>query len=209
MEINSINDHIQKFQGSAPVADLKYQSMSDKERRGLCLQKEKAFKSNRSTRFSNDEDYTDKLTNNSKILDIGCGKGYLLYEISLILPNAKLYGLDISKYAIDNSKEEIKNNLNIGNATNLPWEDNYFDFVYSLNSLHCLPAKDLYKSLIEMERVGKNDKYLCVESFRNEEEKANLLYWQVTCESFHNKDSWQWWFDLTGYKGDYSFIYFE
>ena len=66
MEINSINDHIQKFQGSAPVADLKYQSMSDKERRGLCLQKEKAFKSNRSTRFSNDEDYTDKLTNNSK-----------------------------------------------------------------------------------------------------------------------------------------------
>ena len=105
--------------------------------------------------------------------------------------------------------EEIKNNLKIGNATNLPWEDNYFDFVYSLNSLHCLPARDLYKSLIEMERVGKNDKYLCVESFRNEEEKANLLYWQVTCESFHNKDSWHWWFELTGYKGDYSFIYFE
>tara|TARA_A100001388_G_scaffold275689_1_gene261694 strand:- start:578 stop:1249 length:672 start_codon:yes stop_codon:yes gene_type:complete len=150
-----------------------------------------------------------KLTNDSKILDIGCGKGYLLYEISLILPNAKLFGLDISEYAINNSKEEIKNNLKIGNATNLPWEDNYFDFVYSLNSLHCLPARDLYKSLIEMERVGKNDKYLCVESFRNEEEKANLLYWQVTCESFHNKDSWQWWFELTGYKGDYSFIYFE
>tara|TARA_A100001011_G_C14042991_1_gene728569 strand:- start:59 stop:820 length:762 start_codon:yes stop_codon:yes gene_type:complete len=65
MEINSINDHIHKFQGSAPDADLKYQSMSDKERRGLCMEKERAFKA-RNTRFANDEDYIDRLTNNSK-----------------------------------------------------------------------------------------------------------------------------------------------
>ena len=65
MEINSINDHIHKFQGSAPDADLKYQSMSDKERRGLCMEKERAFKA-RNTRFANDEDYIDRFTNNSK-----------------------------------------------------------------------------------------------------------------------------------------------
>ena len=60
-----------------------------------------------------------------------------------------------------------------------------------------------------MERVGKNDKYLCVESFRNEEEKANLLYWQVTCESFYTPEEWKWWFKKNNYNGDYSFIYFE
>ena len=65
MEINSINDHIHKFQGSAPDADLKYQCMSDKERRGLCMEKERAFKA-RNTRFANDEDYIDRFTNNSK-----------------------------------------------------------------------------------------------------------------------------------------------
>jgi len=150
-----------------------------------------------------------KLKGNVKILDIGCGKGYLLYELSKLLPEADIKGIDISEYAISNSKEEISKNLIKCNAINLPWEDNFFDLVISINTLHCLNCKDLEKALIEMERVGKKYKYLCVESFRNEEEKANLLYWQVTCEAFHNPDSWHWWFKKTGYSGDYSFIYFE
>ena len=60
-----------------------------------------------------------------------------------------------------------------------------------------------------MERVGNRHKYLCVESYRNEIEKANLLYWQVSCEAFNTPDEWLWWFKQTGYEGDYSFIYFE
>ena len=91
----------------------------------------------------------------------------------------------------------------------MPFEDNYFDLVISINTLHCLEAGDLFLALKEMERVGKNHKYLCVESYRNEIEKANLLYWQVSCEAFNTPDEWLWWFRQTGYKGDYSFIYFE
>ena len=123
-------------------------------------------------------------------------------------PNSEVFGIDISKYAIKNSKEEIKNKLVFGNATNLPWEDNYFDLVVSITTLHNLYVFDLEKALKEMERVGKN-KYLCVESYRNEKEKANLLYWQVTCEAFNTPDEWRWWFKHTNYTGDYSFIYFE
>ena len=149
------------------------------------------------------------LDSNSKVLDIGCGKGFLLFEMIKLIPNLKIYGLDISKYAISNSKKEISDRLIFGNANNLPFEDDFFDLVISINTLHCLNCMDLEKSLIEMERVGKKYKYLCVESFRNEEEKANLLYWQVTCEAFHDPDSWKWWFQKTGYNGDYSFIYFE
>ena len=40
-----------------------------------------------------------------------------------------------------------------------------------------------------MERVSK-DKYICVESYRNEYEKVNLLYWQVTCECFYTPEEW-------------------
>ena len=144
-----------------------------------------------------------------KILDIGCGKGFLLYDFTKILPGIEVYGIDISNYAIENSKEEIKDKLIIGNATSLPFEDNYFDFVFSLNTFHNLECYDLFAALKEMERVGKSNKYICVESYRNEVEKANLLYWQVTCEAFNTPKEWDWWFEQTGYTGDHSFIYFE
>jgi protein-L-isoaspartate(D-aspartate) O-methyltransferase len=75
-----------------------------------------------------------------------------------------------------------------------------------MHNLHCY---DLDKALREIERVGKKNKYICVESYRNEVEKANLLYWQVTCEAFNTPTEWEWWFENTGYTGDHSFIYFE
>ncbi len=149
------------------------------------------------------------LPDKPKILDIGCGKGYLLYDFLKVVPNAEIYGIDISRYAIDNSKPEIKDRLFVGNAVDLPYEDNFFDLVISINTLHCLESYDLNNALREMERVGKHQKYLCVESYRNEIEKANLLYWQVTCEAFNTPKEWLWWFAMTGYSGDYSFIYFE
>lgn len=144
-----------------------------------------------------------------KILDIGCGKGFLLYDFTKVVPGIEVYGLDISEYAIENSKTEIKNQLRVGNATDLPFEDNSFDFVYSITTLHNLHCYDLDKALREIERVGKKNKYICVESYRNEVEKANLLYWQVTCEAFNTPEEWDWWFKNSGYSGDHSYIYFE
>ena len=144
-----------------------------------------------------------------KILDIGCGKGFLLYEISLLVPGVEIYGIDISSYALENAKAEIKGRLQISNAKALPFPDNYFDLVFSITTLHNLHNYDLDKALREMERVGKQNKYLCVESYRNEVEKANLLYWQVTCEAFCTPEEWDWWFKQTGYTGDHYLIYFE
>ena len=144
-----------------------------------------------------------------RILDIGCGKGFLLFDFLKVLPEAEIHGLDISDYALANSKEEIRDRLVLGNATQLPWSDDYFDLVISLNTFHNLHNYDLDQALREMERVGKTNKYICVEAYRTEEEKANLLYWQVTCEAFCTPEEWQWWFQHTGYTGDYSFIYFD
>ena len=149
------------------------------------------------------------LKSNSKILDIGCGKGFLLYDFKKIDPTFEVYGLDISKYAIENAKEEIKENLVQGNAKSLPFEKNYFDLVISINTLHNLYNYELLNSLKEIERVGKKNKYVCVESYKNEKEKVNLLYWQVTCEGFYTPKEWKWWFEQAKYTGDHSFIYFE
>lgn len=149
-----------------------------------------------------------KLQKGSKVLDIGCGKAFLLYDLTQAVPGLEVHGVDISKYAIENAKEEVRPFLTVGNATKLPYQDQYFDLVISLNTLHNLYCYELDQALREMQRVGKN-KYLVVESYRNEEEKANLLYWQLTCESFYTPEEWQWWFKQTGFTGDHSFIYFE
>jgi cyclopropane fatty-acyl-phospholipid synthase-like methyltransferase len=144
-----------------------------------------------------------------KVLDIGCGKGFLMYDFTKIVPGIEIYGLDISQYAIEHAKEEIKDRILLGNASDLPYSNDYFDLVYSLNTFHNLHCYDLFNALKEMQRVGKMHKYICVESYRDEHEKANLLYWQVTCEAFNTPDEWEWWFRHAGYNGDYSFIYFE
>lgn len=145
-----------------------------------------------------------------RILDIGCGKGFLLYELSQIEPGLILSGIDISEYAIETAKEEIRPNLKLSNATSLPFPDDSQDFVYSVTTLHNLKNYELFKSLQEIQRVCPNgNAHITVESYRNEKEKANLLYWQLTCESFYTPDEWEWFFSVAGYKGDYGCIYFE
>ena len=144
-----------------------------------------------------------------RVLDVGCGKGFLLYDLTQACPGLDVTGLDISRYAIATAKEEICDRLVEGTAARLPFADESFDLVISITTLHNLHCYDLNTALQEIERVGRKHKYICVESYRNEEEKANLLYWQLTCEMFCTPQEWEWWFAQTGYTGDYSFIYFE
>ena len=144
-----------------------------------------------------------------RILDVGCGKGFLLFDLMQSCPGIEIVGIDVSRYAIEHSKEEIRPFLRECSAVSLPFEDGSFDLVISLNTLHNLYCYDLYSALQEIERVGRKHKYICVESWRTEEEKVNLLYWQFTCEMFCTPREWEWWFEHAGYTGDHSFIYFE
>ena len=144
------------------------------------------------------------------VLDVGCGKGYLLYEFTQLVPGLTVAGIDISDYGIANAKEEVRPLLQVGSAVALPYPDHSFDLVVSLGMLHSLPLEDVFRAVPEIERVGRGaSKYLMVESFRNEREKANLLYWQLTCLSFHGPETWAWIYDKCGYRGDHGFIFFE
>ncbi|MBI3021751.1 MAG: class I SAM-dependent methyltransferase [Candidatus Omnitrophica bacterium] len=150
-----------------------------------------------------------RLQSGDKILDVGCGKGFLLYEFTQVIPGVEVAGIDISQYAIDHAKEEVKPFLRVGSAVSLPWPDRTFDFVISITTLHNLYNYELRSALKEIGRVGKTKKHVIVESYRNEREKANLLYWQLTCRSFYTPKEWEWMFMESGYTGDYSYIVFE
>ncbi len=150
-----------------------------------------------------------RLKEDAKILDVGCGKGFLLYEFKKLLPSVTAMGFDISRYSIDNAKKEVRDNLFVHDAKNrYPFKDKEFDLVISLMTLHNLRIDGLKTTLSEIERVGKN-KYITVEGYRNEKELFNLQCWALTCEQFFRPEEWVWLFNEFGYTGDYEVIYFE
>lgn len=148
------------------------------------------------------------LRDDARILDVGCGKAFLLYELKKLLPDAVIAGFDISVHALENAKDEIKDGLFLYKAQDpYPYGDNEFDLVISLTTLHNLHVFELQSAVREIERVGKN-KYIVVEGYRDEEELFNLECWALTCESFFKPQEWIWLFKEFGYTGDYEFIYF-
>ncbi|MEG3641239.1 class I SAM-dependent methyltransferase [Magnetococcus sp. PR-3] len=145
-----------------------------------------------------------------RVLDVGCGKGFLMYELTQAVPGIEVVGIDISPYALAHAKEEVKEQIILGHAKKLPFEDDSFDLVFSNTTLHNLQLPELDQSIREIERVGKGgNKLICVESYRNDQEKVNLLYWQLTCETFFSPDEWVWLYNQCGYQGDWDFIFFE
>lgn len=150
-----------------------------------------------------------KLKPGQKVLDVGCGMAHLLYELTQEVPGILVYGIDISQYALTHAKEEIRDRLQYGQAQNLPFDDDEFDLVISLTTLHNLKVYDLKKAVQEIARVSKGNSYIMVESFRNDREEVNMLYWQLTCASYYSVEEWEWLYREWGYNGDYSFIFFE
>ena len=124
------------------------------------------------------------------MLDVGCGKGFLLYEMLLIEPELQIVGFDVSKHGLAHAHEAVRDKLFLYKAQDpFPFGDKEFDLVISLGCLHNLRVFDLKSALGEIERVGKNS-YVMVESYRNEQELFNLQCWALTAESFFDKDEW-------------------
>lgn len=152
---------------------------------------------------------TYNLRPGSKVLDVGCGKGFLIHEMLLLEPELQVKGFDISAYGIGQATEKVKPNLLSHRAQDpYPFADNEFDLVISLGALHNLRLFELKAALTEIERVGKQG-YVMVESYRNEQELFNLQCWALTCESFFDNEEWIWLYQYFAYSGDYEFIYFE
>ena len=143
----------------------------------------------------------------AKVLDVGCGKGYLLHELALLGMDVR--GFDISRHGLAGATDLVRDRLFLHRAQDpYPFADKEFDLAISLTTLHNLEIFDLAKALPEMERVARHG-YLCVESYRNEQELFNLQCWALTCESFFSAREWVWLFGHLGYSGDYEFIFFE
>ena len=143
------------------------------------------------------------LSKNDSVLDIGCAKGFMLYDLKKFIPGLKVCGIDISKYAVDNAKEEVKEFCKVANATQLPFDDKSIDVAISITTLHNLEEKDLILALLEIERVAKRGSFITLDAYRNNEDKDRMEAWNLTAKTVKHVDSWKELLNDVGYTGDY------
>jgi len=143
------------------------------------------------------------LRDDASVLDVGCAKGFMLHDFKELMPDSTIAGIDISEYAMANAIETVRPFLQVGNARKLPYEDNWFDLVISINTIHNLPLEDCKQALREIQRVSRRDSFITVDAWRNEKERSNLMKWNLTAQTYMHVDDWKGLFREVGYTGDY------
>ena len=142
-----------------------------------------------------------QLSADAKILDVGCAKGFLMYDFTQAFPSCTVRGLDVSTYARDHAHGGMKELIDIGSAESLPYPDKSFDLAISINSIHNLPLEKCKQALRELQRVAHHA-FLSVDAWRTEEERKRLDGWVLTAETYMHVNDWFQLFDEVGYKGD-------
>lgn len=145
------------------------------------------------------------LTDGSAILDVGCGKGFMLKDFSLRLPGATLAGIDVSSYAIEHADPDVASRLTVANAADLPFADNEFDLVISINTVHNLDRDGCRRALAEIQRVSRGNAFVMVDGWKNAEEQELLQRWVLTARTMQSAEDWLDLMAEAGYQGDYAF----
>lgn len=108
--------------------------------------------------------YIKKMLNTvsaNNVLDVGCHGGRLTYELQKRLPEAKIYGIDISKQAIAFAQKKYKQiSFQVGRAEKLPFAPKSFDLVTCLEVLEHVPSP--HKVILETRRVLKKKGHLII-----------------------------------------------
>ena len=143
------------------------------------------------------------LTKESSVLDVGCAKGFMLHDMAELIPGINVKGIDISQYAIDNAIEAVKGHVQTGDARELPFEDNSFDVVISVTTVHNFDRKECIQALQEIERVSQGKSFITVDAYRNDEEKVAMNAWNLTAKTILHVEEWKELFKEAGYTGDY------
>ena len=144
-----------------------------------------------------------ELKDDASILDVGCAKGFMLHDFKELMPNATVAGIDISEYGIEHAKDTVKPFLRLGNANQLPYENNSFDLVICINTVHNLPLEECKQAICEIQRVSRANVFVTMDAWRSDEERENFLKWNLTALTYMHVDDWKKIFEEVGYKGDY------
>ncbi len=138
-----------------------------------------------------------------RVLDVGCGKGFLVKDLMLECPGLEAFGLDISHYALMHCEKEVIGRLHLGSAESLPFPDGSFDCVLSLNTIHNFPRLRALVAMKEIQRLSGGCAFVQVDSYHTPEQKSIFESWVLTAEYHDYPPAWLKLFGEAGYTGDY------
>jgi len=144
-----------------------------------------------------------------RMLDVGCGKGFLVKDLMKVCPGLEAFGVDISEYAIANCEPEVVGRLQVGNAMHLPFPDHSFDCVLSINTVHNLDRTGCIQALREIERLAPGRAYIQVDAYRSPEERRIFEDWMLTARTYAMPRDWEKILREAGYTGDYYWTILE
>lgn len=143
-----------------------------------------------------------------KILDVGCAKGFLMKDLMIECPGLECFGIDVSDYALNCAEKEACGRIGRANALHLPFKDNSFTAVVSINTIHNLEVDGVKQCIKELSRVASKQ-YLQIDAYRTKEELEIFLRWVITAKTFMKPDEWEALFQEVNYKGDYAWTILE
>ncbi len=138
-----------------------------------------------------------------RILDIGCAKGFLVKDLMRACPGLEAFGSDISEYALMRCEKEVAGRLYLGTATRLPFPDNSFDAVVSINTIHNLDRSGVVMALREIERLAPGRAFVQVDSYHTPEQRGLFMRWVLTAKFHDYPQGWVGVFEEAGYTGDW------
>lgn len=149
------------------------------------------------------------LQSGMRVLDVGCGKGFLVKDLMLECPGLEAFGLDVSLYALTHAPDEVIGRLHLGTAEKLPFPDKSFDCVLSLNTIHNFSRPRAITAIAEIQRVTRGPAFVVVDSYRTPEQKEIFESWVLTAEFHDYPDGWIKLFQEAGYQGDWAWTIIE
>lgn len=146
------------------------------------------------------------IKSNDRILDVGCAKGFMLFDFLRLIPDLSVAGIDISTYCYERAISTVKPFITIGSCDHLPYLDNSFDYVFSIATIHNLDRAGIVQSLREIVRVTKKGAFIKVNGYENAEQKAKIKGWNIVASDPFSYLEWEEIFDEAGYVYDYDFF---
>jgi len=150
-----------------------------------------------------------KLKPGDRVLDVGCAKGFLVKDLMKVCPGLEAFGLDISEYALMHCEPEVVGRLHLGSADHLPFPDDSFNAVISINTIHNFERRDAIRAVAEVERLAPSHGFIQVDSYRTPEQRELFMSWVLTAKFHDYPDIWIKLFQEAGYTGDWYWTILE
>ena len=145
------------------------------------------------------------VSDQSRVLQINCEKGFLLNDLFELNPKIELYGIESSKYAIENAMEKVKPFIKFHDEINLKFKDNFFDFVIAIGTVYSFNLSDAIRCLKEIQRVSKGKSFITLGAYESEEDRKLFSYWTLLGSTILKKDEWIKVLMHSGFTGDVKF----